>query len=132
ERGERVVERGDALPVRLRRGPRPRVAGGNRGLQAVRAERAAELLGSRQRGEAAADEELVPAGPVLIQEEDRLARRTDAGAQARGLDLHQGNQAVDLRLLRHEPGQDAAQAERVLAELRSDPVVPGGCGVALV
>ena len=81
------------------RGARPRVAGGDRGLQRVRPERAAELLGARERGEAAADEQLVPARAVLVEQQDRLARRPDARAEARRLDLHQRDQAVHLRLL---------------------------------
>src|SRR2546422_11695283 len=64
---ERVVECHNTRPIRLRRGPRPRVTGGNRGLKRVRAEGAAELLGAFERGETAADEELVPATAVLIE-----------------------------------------------------------------
>ena len=39
---------------------------------------------------------------------------------------------MDLRLLRSELGQDAAETQRVLAERRSHPVVAGGRRVALV
>ena len=46
-------------------------------------------------GEAAMDEELVPLGAVLIEEQDWFAGGGDAGAGARGLDLHEGDQAVD-------------------------------------
>src|SRR5260221_12934803 len=40
--------------------------------------------------------------------------------------LHQRHEAVDLRLLRSEFGQDAAEAERLFAERRAHPVVTGG------
>src|SRR3954449_11189397 len=59
--GESLVERRDARPVRLLRETRPRVAGGDRSLERVGAERAAELLGTLERRETTADEEVVPA-----------------------------------------------------------------------
>jgi len=64
-----------------------------------------------------------PARAILIEQEDGIAGRSDASAQARGLDLHEGDQAVDFRLRRVELGEDAAQTERLLAERRSDPVL---------
>ena len=75
---------------------------------------------------------VIPARAVLIEEQDGLSRRADARAQARRLDLHQRDEAVDLRLLRSELGQDAAEPERVLAERGPHPVVAGGRRVALV
>ena len=113
-------------------GARSRVAGGDRGLQRVRAERAAELLGALERGETATDEELIPARAVLIEEQDRLSRRADARPRARRLDLHQRDEAVDLGLLRDELGQDAPEPQRVLAERGPHPVVAGRRRVALV
>src|SRR5436309_3032345 len=41
-------------------------------------------------------------------------------------------QAVDLRLLRSELGQDTAETERVLAERGAHPLITGGRRVALV
>src|SRR5439155_512472 len=108
ELGERIVERRDARPVRLRGGTRSRVAGGDRGLQRVRAERAAELLGPLECGETTMDEDVIPARAVLIEEQDGLSRRADARARARGLDLHQRDEAVRLR--REAPEQ--AERER--------------------
>ena len=130
--GQRVVERRDARPVGLLGRARPRVAGGDRGLQRVRPERAAERLGALERREAAADEQLVPARAVLIEQQDRLARRPDPRAQPRRLDLHQRDQAVHLGLVGHQLGQDAAEPQRVLAQRRPHPVVAGGRRVALV
>src|SRR4029453_15216580 len=68
ELGKRVVERRDARPVRLFRRPRSRVTGGDRRLERVRAERAAEPLGTLERRETTTDEEGIPAGAVLIEE----------------------------------------------------------------
>src|SRR5436190_7462551 len=72
ERGQDLVERRDAFPVGLLRAARPGVAGGDRGLHHVGARRAAEPLGAQQRGEAPADEELIPRPAVLLQDRDRL------------------------------------------------------------
>src|SRR5881396_3245622 len=69
---------------------------------------------------------------VLVEEQHGLSRGADPGAQARSLDLHEGDQAVDLRLLRSELREDAAEAERVLAERGPRPVLTRGRRVALV
>src|SRR5439155_335531 len=60
------------------------------------------------------------------------AGRAGPRPRARCLDLHARDEAVDLRLLRNQLGEGAAETERVLAERRSHPVVTGGRGVALV
>ena len=106
--------------------------GGDPGLQRVRAEGAAELLGALELGQAAADEQAVPARTVLVEQQHGLARGTDAGGRARGLDLHEGHQAVHLGLLGQQPGQDATQPQRLGAQLRTQPVVPRRGRVALV
>src|SRR5438034_7931599 len=72
---ERIVECHNACPVCLRRGPGPRMTGGDCGLQRVRAKRAAELLSAFERGQTAADEELIPATAVLI---DRKSTRLNS------------------------------------------------------
>ena len=82
----------------------------DRGLERVGTE-GAELLGAIEGGQTPVDEQVIPAGAVLIEEQDRIARGTGAGPQARRLDLHQGDEPVDLRLLGHERGQDPAEAE---------------------
>src|ERR1700689_3313670 len=78
------------------------------------------------------DEELIPLGAVLIEEQDWFAGGGDAGAGAGGLDLHEGDQAMDFRFGGSEFGEDAAEAERVFAERGAHEVVAGGGGVALV
>src|SRR5207247_8555170 len=99
--------RRDAGPVGLRRVTRACVTGGDRGLERVGPERAAQPLGTLQRRETAPDEESVPARAVLIGPEDGLSRRADSGVQARALDPPQRHEAVDLRLERRELGEDA-------------------------
>ncbi|MEU8245219.1 pentapeptide repeat-containing protein [Nonomuraea sp. NPDC048916] len=77
--GEHRVEGGDLRPVGLLGTAGPRVAGGDGGLQHVRAKGAAGPPGAQQGGEAAADEELVPAAAVLLVQHDGLARRSRPG-----------------------------------------------------
>src|SRR2546428_283739 len=108
------------------------MTGGDRALERVRAQPAAELFGTRERRETTTDEDVIPATAVLIEQEDGFPRRADPRAQARRLDLHQRDEAMDLRLLRSELGQDATETERILAERRPDPVVTSGRRVALV
>ena len=97
-----------------------------------RAERAAERLRPREGGEPAVDEHVVPARAVLVEQQHGLSGRPDARAEAGRLDLHQGDQAMDLGLLGDQLGEDAPQAQRLLAERRAHPVVPGRGRVALV
>src|ERR1700732_496647 len=63
---ESLIERDDARPVRLSRGERPRVTGGNRGLQRVCAPCATEVFSALQCGQTATDKESVPVRTVLI------------------------------------------------------------------
>jgi hypothetical protein len=78
------------------------------------------------RGKAAADEQVIPACAVLIEQKHRLSARAYARRKTRRLDLHEGDEAMDLRLLAGEPGQDPAEAQRFLAKLGAHPVVAGG------
>jgi hypothetical protein len=80
ELGEPVVEGDNALPVRLIGDAGPRVAGGDGRLERVRAEGAAGALRALERGEAAADEQPVPARPVLVEQQHRLSGRADSRA----------------------------------------------------
>src|SRR5207245_3089187 len=82
--------------------------------------------------ETPSDEEVVPARAVLVEQQDGLSRRAHARLRARPLDLHERDEAVDLRLLRSEFGKDTAEAERLFAERRPHPVVAGRSRVALV
>ena len=82
--------------------------------------------------ETALDEEPVPQRAILVEEEDRLALRADAGPGAGGVQLHQRDEPVDLRLARGEAGQDPPEAQRVLAEGGAHPVVARRRRVPLV
>src|SRR5262245_58246829 len=104
----------------------------DRSLHWVRAERLANPFGTLERGETAADENAVPTGAILIEQQDWLSRGPDPRPQARRLDLHQTDQAVDFRLIRNELGQDAAETERLLAKRRAHPVLTGRRRVAPV
>ena len=76
---EGIVERCDAYPVRDVGDVRPGMACSDRSLQRIRAERAAQPFGSRQCREAATDQQLIPSGAILIEQQDRLACRPNAG-----------------------------------------------------
>lgn len=65
--------------------------------------------------------ELVPPGPILVLQEDRGS----IGPHPGGLDLHEGDQPVDLGLPGREPGKDPAEAKGVPAQLRPDPILAG-------
>jgi len=104
----------------------------DRGLERVRAVRAAERLRPLERREPATDEEPVPARTVLVRQQDGLAAGSDARVEPRRLDLHQRDESMHLGLARHEPGDDAAEPKRVVAERGPHPVVAGRRGVALV
>ena len=127
-----AVQTDQLLPVRLLGAEGPGVAGGDGRLEGVGAARVAERVGPGQRVQAPVDVEAVPGAAVLVQQEDGRARRPGPGAQARRLDLHQRHQPVDLGLVRREGGQDAAEPQRLGAELGAEPVLAGGGRVALV
>jgi len=76
---------------------RARVVRGDPGLQRVGAGLCTEPLGARERCEASTDEEGIPGRAVLIEEQHRLPVGSRARGEARGLGLHQGDQAVHLR-----------------------------------
>src|SRR2546430_9165487 len=124
---ERVVERRDLGPVRFLCRARSRMAGRYRRLQRIWPERAAERLRAFERREPATDEELVPLPAVLIEKEDGLAGRSHARPRARRLDLHEGNEAMGLRLAPAQIRDEAAEAKRIQAKCRSPPV--GGHGL---
>ena len=92
----------------------------------------AERLAPLERGQAAPDQEVVPARAVLVEQQDRLAAGSEPRPQPRRLDLHERHQPVHLGLLRRQLGQDAAEPERLLAQRRPDPVLAGRGRVALV
>ena len=95
------------------------MAGGHGGLQCVGAGASglAQLLGPGQRGQAAADEQPVPAAAVLLQQQHGLAFGIQPRWQARGLDLQQGRQALHLALVGQQVLQLPHQAQRFVAEL---------------
>ena len=80
----------------------------------------------------APDQQPVPARAVLVEQQDGLAVGPDARPRPRGLQLHQRDEPVHLGLARRQLGEDAAEAQRLLAQRRPHPVVARGRRVALV
>ena len=105
---------------------------GDRGLQREGTQGSRQRLGARARVEPAGYPELRPARPVLIQKENGLTGGTDARSETRRLDLHQGDEPVDLGFLRNELGQDAPKPHGLVAKPGTRPVVALGCRVPLV
>ncbi len=130
--GELDVQRGDAHPIGVFGAARACVAGGDRGLQLIRAAGAAELFRAFKRGKATLDEQPVPMRTVLIEQQDRRAVSVGARVQARGLDFHQGDEPMYFAVVRGEFGENAAEAQRLLAQRRAHPVVAGRRRVAFV
>jgi hypothetical protein len=130
ELGKFPVEPHDGRPVGLLRGARTRVASRDARLQQIGAGGTSQDFGLGRcpvnRGKAAADEELIPACAILIEQKHRLSARTYARGKARRLDLHESDEAMDLRLLACKLGQYPAEAQRLLAKLRAHPVVADG------
>src|SRR5439155_21009617 len=118
---DRVVERHDPRPIRISRSRRSRMARSDPSLERVWTQGAPMPLGTLESRQAAPDEQSIPAGSILIEQEDGLAGRSDASAQPRGLDLHERDETVDFRFSRGELRQDAAETKRLLAQLGSDP-----------
>src|SRR5690606_26244103 len=88
--------------------------------------------GALQCSEPAADQELVPASPVLFQKQDRLAIRADSGASTRSLELQERDEAMDFGFRRAKACEHASQPQRLVAQLSAQPVLAGGGCVALV
>src|SRR5262249_5427826 len=79
-----------------------------------------------------ANQELVPPGAILIEQQNGLSRGTDPSPRTRRLELHQRDETVNLWFSWGELGENSAQAERIFAEPRPHPVISRGGGVALV
>ena len=70
---EGIVKSNNAFPVRFLRRVCSRMAGGDRGLQRVGAQRLNQGFSMRERSKTPADQELVPACAILVQQEHGLA-----------------------------------------------------------
>src|SRR5262245_43814445 len=108
------------------------MTGGDRGLQRIRPKRASERFSALQRRKAATDEELIPPRAVLLEKRDDLSRRTDTRPRPRRLNLHQRDEAMNLRLLRNKSGQDAPETQRLIAQLKPHPALACGRRVTFV
>ena len=75
---------------------------------------------------------MIPQRAVLLEEHDRLSGGTDPRARPRRLNLHQRDQAVDLRFFGGQLRQDPAEPQRLAAERRPHQVVAGSRRVPFV
>jgi hypothetical protein len=128
--GEPVVQRGDLRPVGVLGPGRSRVERGDRALQLVRTRSSGEE-GPVQGGETLVDHRVVPAGTILVLEQDHRPPWVRPGVPARMLQEHQREQAPDLGLVGHQHQDDAGQTDRLVAQIRPDQGARGG-GVPLV
>ena len=83
-------------------------------------------------GEASTNQHLIPERAILIEKQDGRAVRADARTRPRRLNLHQRDEAMHFRFVRHQAREDAPQTQRVFAERRPHPVVTRCRRVALV
>ena len=133
ELGERVVERGDARPVGLLGGARARVAGGDRGLQRVRARarRRAPRRARARRGRGGSAAGPSARGPGRAAAPARPSGRRARATRDAWISIS-ATRPCTSGSSRRQLGEDAAEAQRVLAQRRPHPVVAGGGRVALV
>ena len=107
--------------------------GGDRRLQGVGTGRGGRRRqGSGSQGDALVDLARVPQRPVLVLEQDEIAVRAQAGIAARVVQQHQRQQARHLGLVRHQRRQDAAEPDRLVAQLAAHERVGAGREIALV
>jgi hypothetical protein len=104
---------------------------GDRGLECVGSRRAAGHESAVHEGQRLVDRGAVPAGPVLVLEQDQRAAGADARGAARVLEQHQREQAGGLGLVGQQRVDDAGQPDRLLGELLADQRLARGGGVAL-
>src|SRR5579863_6975862 len=129
---QRIIERGDALPVCFGCDARARMARGYRGLRGVGPERRSGAFGSFECSEAAANEPLIPLRPILIEQEHRFAGGVHARPHTRSLDFHQCDESVNLGFERHHFGENAPEANRFLHERRPQHIVTRTRRIAFV
>ncbi len=91
-----------------------------------------EALGARERLQAAADQQRVPAPAVLVEQQDGVAGAVRPGVQRDAWISISATSPCASDAAGREPGEDAAEPQRVLAQLGAHPVVAGRGRVALV
>ena len=114
QREEMVVERADLAPVGVGRRRRVPVYGVDRGLDLIRARRAA-LQATTHDGVALGDEIGIPSRPVLVGQQHQPFVRRCASRPSRFDQQHKCQQSQHFRFVGHEFGQHAAEADRVRA-----------------
>src|ERR1700730_541528 len=77
-----VVKRSDTRPISFLSGARASVTRGDGRLQCIWPQGGAKLLCPLQRRQATPDEQVIPACPILAQQQDRLAGRADSASES--------------------------------------------------
>ena len=130
-RHQLVVERQDLAPVRVRGGRGVAVHGVDRGLKLI-GPGAAQPQAGPDEILALGDHGPVPPAAVLVGEQDQRAVWPGAGRTAGLGQEQQRQQATDLGLVGHQPGQQPGQADGLGAQVGADEVVAGRGRVSLV
>src|SRR5215210_575465 len=108
------------------------MASRDRRLQRVTTCASAKLFRTLKSRKTASYQHVIPAGAILIQQQDGFAGQPGSCACSRRLNFHKRDEAVDFRLIRCQLCEDAAKAKRVLAQSGSHPIVSCSCRVALI
>ena len=82
-----------------------RVAGGNFGLEAIRSFGRGQFVGPLQRRQASANQQPVPQGAILFEQQNGFTLRPDARPGPRRLDFHERYKPVNFGL----PGASSAR-----------------------
>ena len=88
--------------------------------------------GMLHQGGSLGDGRVVPQRPVLVLQHDEVPARVGAGAAPGMMQEHEGEEATDLGLVRHELVQVAAQPDRLGREVGADQIIAGTCCIPLV
>ena len=131
-RRQLLIKLHDAWPVCLFRRARSGVTRGHGSLERVGAARATKFFRALKCCEATTDEQLIPHPAILIEQQDRLARRARSRGGTRRLYFHQRDKGVNFRLFGSEFSQDAAETKSIFAKGGPHPVVASSGRVALV
>ena len=127
-----AIQRRDARPIRFLARSSPRMTRRNRRLNRIRTSHPTKLLRPFQRRQSPVDEQSIPLRAILIQEQNRLSRRTHSRLRPRRLNLHQRHQSMHLRLFRNKSHQNSPQPQRLFTQCRTQPVIPRSCGISFI
>src|SRR5262249_45901829 len=125
------VERGDLRPIGFFRRMSAGVAGNDGSLQNV-GTRYSSLPGAIKRGEAPANQELIPERAVLIEQKNWLPFGRRPRRETRRLNFHERDKPMNFGFFGREFGEHAPEAQSVIAEVGPHPIASRSCRVAFV